>query len=458
MFDTKSLNMKHKLLFVVFIIAAMLTACKGKESPDANKEPSDTNVGSLTLSPTELKFDAKGGSSTVTVTCDADWSAVISGSELFHITKTSGKGNSSIVVNAGTNTDVESKSGKLTVKTADGTSAEASIFIAGSSVKPEEDMLRATPISTDAPAKGGTYNINIESNASWTIENDRPSWCKLSATSGTGNATIQVTVLQDKDTYFDDTASLLIKTKNGALTQVFVNKEGRLIDCEGNEYLVVELNNLVWMAENLKCKTFDSQSGMAGKTVAEPIGSMKRESGDYPSGFISGLDMSTAEGIEYITESDRSLLGYSYSVKAAESICPDGWRLPTKEEWTALIEYLGYESKKEYTDRGVTYIRYTKAAQNFKTGDSWKDGSHGYTEFEALPAGNFYYHHENCQASVDYTKMYCDCVLRLAGRGSAARYAHTTGYVEMTSSDNNIEVAHNAPDQGGGCSVRCVKK
>jgi len=36
--------------------------------------------------------------------------------------------------------------------------------------------------------------------------------------------------------------------------------------------------------------------------------------------------------------------GYLYNWKTARKVCPSGWHLPSKDEWSALLTYLGGES------------------------------------------------------------------------------------------------------------------
>jgi uncharacterized protein (TIGR02145 family) len=114
---------------------------------------------------------------------------------------------------------------------------------------------------------------------------------------------------------------------------------------DGKVYKTVRLGGVVWMAENLNF-------------AAE--GSVCYENDE-------------ANGDKY---------GRLYDWETAKKACPDGWRLPTEEEWTALVDYAG----------GVA------AGTTLKSTAGWNEGPyHGITGmgngtddfgFSALPGGN----------------------------------------------------------------------
>jgi len=74
---------------------------------------------------------------------------------------------------------------------------------------------------------------------------------------------------------------------------------------DGNVYNTVEIGNQTWMAENFAYKPAD--------------------------GFWAYNN----------DENNVSTYGYLYTLETAQSICPDGWHLPSIDEWEELYNYLG---------------------------------------------------------------------------------------------------------------------
>ncbi len=103
---------------------------------------------------------------------------------------------------------------------------------------------------------------------------------------------------------------------------------GSLTDADGNEYKTIQIGNQVWMAENLKIKHYrngdDIRLVNGGNTWAE------LESGAYcyPNNDVTN-------------EPAYGLLYNFYSVNDARNIAPEGWHIPSREEFRELMDYLG---------------------------------------------------------------------------------------------------------------------
>lgn len=107
---------------------------------------------------------------------------------------------------------------------------------------------------------------------------------------------------------------------------------------DGQSYDVVKIGNLMWMAENLNFET---------------VGSF------CPEGDARNCKR----------------LGRLYSWAEARSVCPDGWRLPTKEDFEALVAALSSSL--------------SRAGAALKASDGWFKKGNGSDAlgFRALPAG-----------------------------------------------------------------------
>lgn len=67
MFDTKSLNMKHKLLFIAAAVAMLLSACS---KPSAEPQV----IEKLNISPAKVYSPSAGGDFEIKVLSNTDWS------------------------------------------------------------------------------------------------------------------------------------------------------------------------------------------------------------------------------------------------------------------------------------------------------------------------------------------------------------------------------------------------
>ncbi len=168
---------------------------------------------------------------------------------------------------------------------------------------------------------------------------------------------------------------------------------GTVTDVCGNTYNYVKIGGQYWMAENLKCTTYDTKSERAGNTLNTS------DIGTYAPIYIDGRDVVTDKSGNLSTE-QRQKLGLLYNWAAAvglanesesqamtstfsvprQGICPNGWHLPTDAEYEALITHIETtEGKGEGT-----------AGKQLKSTSGWYDDGNGADlyGFEALPAGH----------------------------------------------------------------------
>lgn len=134
-------------------------------------------------------------------------------------------------------------------------------------------------------------------------------------------------------------------------------------DIDGNTYGVVKIGNKCWMSENLKTTRFKD-----GTLIPNVIDDTDWE------------NLSTAAWCGYNnTNSFVETYGRLYNwhaINNAAGICPDGWHMPTKEEWRSLMSTAdGYGSG---------------TAGALKALDLWdqpNEGATNQTGFTALPSG-----------------------------------------------------------------------
>jgi uncharacterized protein (TIGR02145 family) len=102
-------------------------------------------------------------------------------------------------------------------------------------------------------------------------------------------------------------------------------------DGDDLHYAVVKIGTQTWMAENLRTARYSSNNDSIGTTIPANLD-------------ISGESMPKYQWAYDSNEINVDTYGRLYTWYAAtdnRNICPAGWHLPTDEEWTTLINYLG---------------------------------------------------------------------------------------------------------------------
>jgi uncharacterized protein (TIGR02145 family) len=139
-----------------------------------------------------------------------------------------------------------------------------------------------------------------------------------------------------------------------------------LTDIDGNTYSHVKIGNQIWMAENLKTTHYRNGDEINDGTG---VGDLSTETDpNYWFAYNDNLDNISTYGRLYTW----------YAVTDSRNICPDGWHVPTDDEWTILTDYLGGLSVAggKLKETGTTHW------------DSPNTGATNETGFAALP-GSF---------------------------------------------------------------------
>lgn len=102
---------------------------------------------------------------------------------------------------------------------------------------------------------------------------------------------------------------------------------GSVKDGEGNIYPTIQIGNQTWMAENLKASKFNDGTSIPNITAHDnwrkattPAWSFYENNNDY-----------------------HQLFGniYNWNAVSTGKLCPKGWHVPTKQEWSTIAQTLG---------------------------------------------------------------------------------------------------------------------
>ena len=99
-------------------------------------------------------------------------------------------------------------------------------------------------------------------------------------------------------------------------------------DIDGNEYQTVTIGNQLWMAENLKTTKYSDGTPIPNVTVADDWAAL-----NTPAYCWYNNDS--------LTYSGKYGALYNWYAINNKNVCPDGWRVPTDDDWSVLAGYLG---------------------------------------------------------------------------------------------------------------------
>lgn len=143
---------------------------------------------------------------------------------------------------------------------------------------------------------------------------------------------------------------------------------------DGNSYPFKKIGNQTWMIKNLAWLPSVSPSSEG--------------SDNSPFYYINGYDGSNVSAAK--ATANYAAYGVLYNWEAAKQACPEGWHLPTDNEWKTLEKYLGMSE----TDAGTKDSWRESGTVGGKLKESgsakWKTPNEGATNtsgFAALPGG-----------------------------------------------------------------------
>jgi len=112
--------------------------------------------------------------------------------------------------------------------------------------------------------------------------------------------------------------------------------QNKVTDIDGNQYEMIIIGNKIWMKENLKVSKYRN-----GEAILTGL-----DNSAWANIFFAKTKMG-ASAIFYNNNANDAIYGklYNwYAVADNRGLCPSGWRVPTNDEWTTLINYLGGKS------------------------------------------------------------------------------------------------------------------
>jgi uncharacterized protein (TIGR02145 family) len=216
--------------------------------------------------------------------------------------------------------------------------------------------------------------------------------------------------------------------------------DGPVTDIDGNSYKTIRIGQQVWMAENLKVTHY-------------------RDGTEIPNvhSYYAWKHLSTgAWAVYYNDPANADTYGYLYNwfaVDDSRNIAPEGWHVPTDEEWKRLEIYLGVNPKNLHSGSGGNDYRATNEGSKLAgNSDLWNDGElennseFGTSGFTALPGG-----FRNTYLTQDYED-----------RGYYGYFWSSDVYNRSCAWSRNLSYGHSGvlrycESKRDGLSVRCIR-
>ena len=167
-----------KTLSMLALMSAILVSCTKPEDPNRDA--------SISVSPTELNFDATGGDKTVTITSSGEWSAYTS-EGWFELSATSGQNGDKITITVDPYDNTEDERSAYIEFCCGNSSASVSIIQSA-----KEHSVTVTPTEIKTEAEGGKYEIAVTSTDEWTVTADN--WIRLSADKGNNGDIVTLSI------------------------------------------------------------------------------------------------------------------------------------------------------------------------------------------------------------------------------------------------------------------------
>jgi len=163
---------------------------------------------------------------------------------------------------------------------------------------------------------------------------------------------------------------------------------GTMSDIDGNSYMTIEIADQKWMAENLKV-THNADGSPIPLVADEDQWSMLGESGRAYCWYDNMSEYGDTAGALYSwSGAMNGATGPDELTGLAQGVCPDGWHLPSDEEWKQLELSLGMSQEMaDKTEWRGSYEGGKLKELGFSHWENPNSGGTNFSGFTALPGG-----------------------------------------------------------------------
>jgi len=226
-------------------------------------------------------------------------------------------------------------------------------------------------------------------------ESEKPdtecSFVEVDPPSSTGEFSATLSRLSASTTYYFRAFSVIKSITEYSEEIAFTTRpaaEDMVMDVEGNIYKIVKIGEQTWMAENLKTTMYADKTPIPFVEDQKEWFHFTRESLGYCwYGDVSSQG-SVLGALYSWPAATRAFDGIATIEEGVQGVCPEGWHLPSDDEWRQLEMHLGMSQEDVDTKRWRGLDEGGKLKQ--KGTKYWKSPNTGAVDevgFNALPTG-----------------------------------------------------------------------
>ncbi len=240
-----------------------------------------------------------------------------------------------------------------------------------------------------------------------------------------GTFTVTLTADAGDDYYSSSTSLIITSLSENSLTGLPVPQKRFVDPRDSNVYPIVEIGNLEWFAKNLNWE-------------GKGIGYAKTEAAANVMGRLYTWNDATG---------GESASGLGQGV---QGVCPDGWSIPTREDWMDLAKAVSGGQEMDFMAdwKGIAGKLMVQAYLNGEKMWPYSPSVNPTNDYgwNAIPCGSSYNDYNNYQNIFSYGFWWT----------STERDSSTAHYKYIFKEYPNVSVNYTSKD-GLGASVRCVR-
>ena len=219
-------------------------------------------------------------------------------------------------------------------------------------------------------------------------------------------------------------------------------------DIDGNSYNTVQIGQQCWMKENLRTTRYANGTSI-------PLGTGTNTSTTMPYRYNPNDDANNVPAYGYLYNWPAVMHGASYSTanpSGVQGICPTGWHVPSKAEWTQLTDYVSSQDAFVCGDTNTNIAKALASIVGWNTsnvddcGPGNNPGMNNATGFSAIPAGTY---------NMDHNELFGDRSSIWSATSTSSSLSTSAYHFIISRGYGGVSIFHYS--RAFGFSVRCLR-